>query len=216
MIMTNPDVTTESIPRTPRAARWIARIPLTAYRLGLGDLMNTLHVLILTTKRTPESNLRHTPLEYRSHGSRMYVISSWGDRAKWVQGTLAAPDVTVQRGGRQLAARAERVTQRGELLLALRLFHGTGPFLYDGVFTPMRALRGRTQVTERMLPDIADHYTIVRLSPVSGDLPLPPVPDDLRWVLPAAGMSTVGLIALGMVTYAWRTIRQRSNQAGRD
>lgn len=211
LVMTNP--TRPSVPSPPprqsAAVRWFAHLPLLAYRAGLGGLADALHVLVLTTRGHKSGLARANALEYRVHGSRIYLLSTWGEQANWVRNLRAEPRVTVQRGGQVFPALAEPVTQQGEALLALRLFHGTGPFLYDAIFSPMQALRGRTAVSERGLPGIIGEFTVIRLTPQHGAPELPPLAGDLRWIPPAAGMlaSAAGLLGIGL--YAWRSLRAR-------
>jgi deazaflavin-dependent oxidoreductase (nitroreductase family) len=211
LAMMNP--TPSSVPAPPprqsAAVRWFARLPLLAYRAGLGGLADALHVLVLTTRGHKSGLARANALEYRVHGSRIYLLSTWGEQANWVRDLRADPSVTVQRGGQVFAALAEPVAQQGEALLALRLFYGTGPFLYDSIFSPMQALRGRTAVSERGLPGIIGDFTVIRLTPQPGAPVLPPLAGDLRWIPPAAGMLTTAGAVLGVALYAWHSLRAR-------
>ncbi|MBW4438254.1 MAG: nitroreductase family deazaflavin-dependent oxidoreductase [Pleurocapsa minor GSE-CHR-MK-17-07R] len=212
----HPPTTTTPLAPTRRSdiTRWLVKTPLLAYRLGLAEPLDMLHLLVLSTTRS-SGITRHTALEYRAHGNRLYVISTRGDRAGWAVNAIAQPAVTVQRGGKTFAACMERVTHTGEALMALRLFHGTGPFVYDTVFTPMQSLRGRDAVTERDLPRITAQYAIFRIIP-QPDMPLPlsPLADDLRWVLPVAGLATVALGALAALAFAVRGWSRRGDQLG--
>lgn len=201
--------------RPSTTARFVARLPLLGYRLGLGEAMNKMCILVLTTRSKHTGAPRYSAMEYRFHGRKLYVLSTLGENAHWVQNALAQPFVTVQRGARVIGAIAERVTQPAETLMALRLFHGTGPFLYDSLYSPMKALRGRTAVTERALTQITDKYLILRLSPVDTPLELPPIQEDLRWIPPAVGMLSVASFALGVAAYVWRSASTRNRTHGR-
>lgn len=204
-------------PSRPSAtARFVARLPLLGYRLGLGEAMNAMHLLVLTTRSRHTGTPRYSAMEYRFHGRKLYVLSTLGESAQWVQNALAQPFVTVQRGARVTGAMAERVTQSGEALMALRLFYGTGAFLYDSLYSPMKELRGRTAVTERNLTQITEKYLILRLSPVDTLPELPSIQEDLRWIPPAVGMLSVASFALGVAAYVWRSASTRSRTHMRD
>jgi hypothetical protein len=214
--LSTPTASSDALPAPTRSSvtRWLVKAPLLAHRLGLGETLDLLHLLILSTRRSGGTT-RHTALEYRAHGSRLYVISTRGDRAGWAVNAIAQPAVTVQRGGRSFPACIERVTHSGEALMALRLFHGTGPFVYDTIFTPMQALRGRGAVTERDLPRITREYAIFRIIPQANmPLPLSPLHDDLRWVLPLAGLATVGIGMLAALALSLRGWSRRGEPHG--
>ena len=63
--------------------RFWRRVPVHLYRLGFGKALGLLPLLILTTRKTTTDGPRHTPLEYRRHGSRIYVISPDPKTARW-------------------------------------------------------------------------------------------------------------------------------------
>jgi deazaflavin-dependent oxidoreductase (nitroreductase family) len=193
-------------------SRWLIRLPLIAYRMGLGDFVRLLHLLVLTTRRS-SGQPRFTPLEYRRHGKRMYIISARGEKAGWVQNILKEPAVTVQRGGETFSACAELVQHPGERLMALRLFHGRVPFLYDSLFTPMKALRGRSAVAETGLPAITENYTLVRLTPQPEVSTLPTLGDDLRWIPPTIAAGAVALTVFAVFVVVGQTVAAYSRHA---
>jgi deazaflavin-dependent oxidoreductase (nitroreductase family) len=179
------------IPYPQGVGRWLTRFPLLLYRLGLGDFLNAARILVLTTRGRKSGLPRHTPIEYRQHGSKIYIVSAWGTRPHWYQNLLVHARVTVQQGRRQLSANAQVVTNSGEALRALHLFRRTAPFYYD---TLIARLSNRQDIAPRTLPDIAKQITIVRLTPEPDAPTLPPLPANLTWVLP------VGLIMGAAIT----------------
>ena len=113
-----PEVTNKDrlIPYPEGAGRWLLRLPIFGYRLGLGDLLNAGQLMILATRGRKSGLPRYTPIEYRQHGSKYYVVSAWGERPQWFQNLQDCPEVLVQAGRRTFAARAEVVTNSGEAL----------------------------------------------------------------------------------------------------
>ncbi|MBI1257128.1 MAG: nitroreductase family deazaflavin-dependent oxidoreductase [Chloroflexi bacterium] len=170
--------------------RMLLRLPILFYRLGLGDVMNAAHIMILGTRGRKSGLTRYTPVEYRRHGSKIYLYSAWGERPQWFQNLTDCPEVLVQQGRQQFSAQATVVTHSGEALRVLHLFRRIAPFVYDPLIARLSA---RERVDARSLPDISHTITIVRIDPIPGSLELHPLPASLVWIWPA-------LLALGVVT----------------
>ena len=119
------------IPYPTGLLRLALRMPLTLFRLGLGDLLNALRLLVLTTRGRKSGQARHVAVEYRRHGSKIYMISGWGERPDWYQNLLADPLVTIQLGRHTLSALADKVTDPAEALRAVNLFRRDAPSRYD-------------------------------------------------------------------------------------
>ncbi|MEP7290998.1 MAG: nitroreductase family deazaflavin-dependent oxidoreductase [Chloroflexota bacterium] len=193
------------IPYPGGLGRWLLRLPLFFYRLGLGDLMNAAHIMILGTRGRKSGLPRYTSIEYRRHGSKIYVVSAWGERPHWFGNLQTSPDVLVQHGRRQFGARAVAVTNPGEALRVLHLFRRRAPFVYDPIIARLSA---RERVNERTLPEVSQEITIVRLDPVPDAPAVPPLPASYGWVLP-------GLLALGFTLLLGIGLT-RSRQRGDD
>lgn len=176
--------------------RLLLRLPTLFYRLGLGDLMNAAHIMILGTRGRKSGLTRYTPVEYRRHGSKIYLYSAWGERPQWFQNIKDCPEVLVQQGRHQFAARATLVTNSGESLRVLHLFRRIAPFVYDPLIA---RLSDRERIDERSLPDVSHTITIIRIDPIPGTLDLRPLPASLAWVWPAllaAGVMLMLIIGL--------------------
>src|SRR5664279_1217497 len=180
---TAPELMTQEplIPYPNNAARLLLRLPLIAYRLGLGDLMNAVHIMVLGTRGRKSGLTRYTAIEYRRHGSKLYLVSVWRERPNWLQNLKTTPDVLVQQGRHQFGARAEIVTNPGEALRVLHLFRRRAPFVYDPIIAHLSA---RERVDERSLPEITQEITIVRIDPVPDVPDLEPLPANYAWVWP--------------------------------
>lgn len=154
------------------------RVPLFAYRSGLGDALNAIHLMVLTTRGRKSGQPRHAPIEYRRHGSKIYIISAWEQRPHWYQNLLADPLATVQFGSQTVSALADPVTDPAEALRALQLFRRVAPSRYDAVLGRLI----EEDVNARTLPDVSNQFTIMRLNLLPDAPILPPVPRDLLWV----------------------------------
>ena len=169
---------------------WALRLPLLFYRAGLGNLLNTtMHIMVLATRGRTSGLPRYTAIEYRRHGSKIYVVSAWGNQPQWFKNLLAQPEVMIQQGQRSLRATASPVTNAGEALRVLHLFRRRAPFFYDPLIA---RLSERDSINERTLPEVSKLFTIVRIDPEPGVSELPPLTPDFMWVWPA-------LLAFGVV-----------------
>jgi deazaflavin-dependent oxidoreductase (nitroreductase family) len=177
------------LPYPNRYSRWLLRLPQVFYRLGLGDLMNAANLMILGTRGRKSGLPRYTSIEFRRHGSKIYIVSAWGERPHWFGNLQAASDVLVQIGRKHFAARATAVDNPGEALRVLHLFRRRAPFVYDPIIARLSA---RQRVDERSLPEVSREITIVRLDPLSEAPAIPPLPADYIWIMP-------GLLAFGIV-----------------
>jgi len=177
------------IPYPTGLLRLALRMPMTLFRLGLGDLLNLLRLMILTTRGRKSGQPRHIAIEFRRHGSTIYIISGWGERPDWYQNLLADPLVTLQLGRHTISALADKVTDPAEALRAVNLFRRDAPARYDAVL-------GRLvddEISGLKLPDVSHQFTIIRLNIVADEPLLPGLRMDLVWLWPLA------LVGLGLM-----------------
>lgn len=186
-----PAEETAPIPYPAGPLRSMLRSPLLLYRMGLGDVLNAVHILVLVTRGRNSGLPRYTPVEYRRHGSKIYLVSAWGAKTNWVQNLLKHPLVTVQLGQRTQAARAQLVTDPSEALRALYQFRRTAPSRYDTVLSYMID----NTVNPRTLPTLSGQFTVVRLDVTSETPPLPGVRPDLTWFWPLLLVAGLGVTA---------------------
>lgn len=168
----------DRIPYPNSFARFLLRSPISFYRMGLGGVMNFAQIMILTTRGRVSGMARHTPIEYRVHGSKVYVVSAWGKRPQWYQNLRVDPLVTIQQGKRTFAAQAQTVKDTSEAMRVLYLFRKRSPPIYDALLSHL----ADADVTTRTLPDVSSQFTIVRFDPLPGPSTLEPLPQNWRWL----------------------------------
>jgi deazaflavin-dependent oxidoreductase (nitroreductase family) len=95
-----------------RLGRWVARLPILLYRLGLGGLLGG-RFLLLTHRGRKSGQVRRTILEVVAHDpvSGAYIVASgWGAQADWFRNIQQTPRVGVTVGGRRFPAVARRLS----------------------------------------------------------------------------------------------------------
>lgn len=91
--------------------RWLTRLPIWLYRARLGWLFGD-RFLMLTHIGRKSGLARLVVLEVVHHDkdtNTYYVAVGFGEHSDWYQNVLKTPEVVVQSGRQQLAARAERL-----------------------------------------------------------------------------------------------------------
>jgi deazaflavin-dependent oxidoreductase (nitroreductase family) len=88
--------------------KWLFKLPILQYKLGLGWI-TARYVLLLTTRGRKSGRPRHTPLEYiyDAKTGRYRVAAGWGGNTDWYRNLLKNPNVTVRVGRREFAAVAQ-------------------------------------------------------------------------------------------------------------
>ena len=88
--------------------KWIFKMPILQYRLGLGWMIGK-YVLLLTTTGRRTGQPRQTPLEYEydQEHDRYRIAAGWGGNTDWYRNVKANPKVHVQVGRKEFDAIAE-------------------------------------------------------------------------------------------------------------
>lgn len=88
--------------------KWLFKMPLIEYRLGLGWLIGKF-ILLLTTTGRKTGRKRQTPLEYQydAASGRYRIAAGWGGRTDWYRNLRADPCVSVQVGRKKFDAIAQ-------------------------------------------------------------------------------------------------------------
>src|SRR5512138_1450266 len=77
--------------------KWIFKIPILQYKLGLGWITGRF-ILLLTTTGCKSGLRRYTPLEYEydEETDRYRISAGWGGKTDWYRNVLKDPHVHVQ------------------------------------------------------------------------------------------------------------------------
>ena len=180
--------------------RLALRLPILLYRMGLGGLLSLWPLMVLTTHGRKSGLPRFTALEFRQHGSKIYVISGWGKRPQWYQNLLSNPQATLRIGPRRVNARASVVDDPAEAVRVLYMFRRTAPVLWDAILARMSTA---DTIDLKTLGEVFDQFTIVRFDTMPESPVLPAVSTDYTWVWPLAGVT----LALVLVVRVLRSHR---------
>ena len=88
--------------------KWIFKMPILQYKLGMGWMIGR-YILLLTTTGRKSGQPRYTPLEYEydKENDRYRVAAGWGGNTDWYKNVKADPKVHVQVGRRKFESVAE-------------------------------------------------------------------------------------------------------------
>lgn len=167
----------------------LSRAPLLLYQLGWGPALDWLPLLALTTRDCDTGEPRHTALEYRRHGSKLYLVCGLGEATDWYKDLEAEPGVTIQHGAQIYAARAVRVDDPAEALRALYAF-SRNSWLYESLFARMSSANAADLNT---LTEVAAEFTVVRIEPSEDAPELPPAP---QFSQPVRQFATIAALLL--------------------
>jgi deazaflavin-dependent oxidoreductase (nitroreductase family) len=193
----------QSIPYPQGLLRHLVRSPMVLLSLGMGRLLRPMNLLVLTTKGRKTGEARHTVLEYRRHGSKLYIVSVWGKRPHWLANLLEDPNVTVQLGQKEIAAKASLVSDSSESLRALYMFQRTGP-VYEAILANMSSA---DSMDLRSLKKVAGEFTVVRLDIALGS----PSLQGVQAVMPFAGTAMLASTVLLVLWTIWMLSIRRSD-----
>ena len=185
----------ENMTPDPQAlAKALFRLPLEGYRLGWGAAMKWLPLLALTTKGRNSGLPRHVALEYRRHGSKLYIVSAWGEQSDWYRNALQHPRVTAQIGDKIFAADAAPVEDPAEALRALYMY-SRNSVIYETLFARMSSANAADLNT---LAEVVAEFSVLRLEPVDDPPDLPPVElyseSTRQFALILAGLAVLWLL----------------------
>jgi deazaflavin-dependent oxidoreductase (nitroreductase family) len=180
------------VPYPQGFVRYLVRAPMLLLALGMGRLLRPMNLLVLTTRGRKSGEARHTVLEYRRHGSKLYIVSVWGKRPDWLTNLLEEPRVTVQLGQKEIAAKASLVTDSAEALRALYMFQRTG-YIYEMILANMSSA---DSIDLRTLKKVAGEFTVVRLDMAVGK-------PNLQGIQPAAPFIGTAIITSTALLILW-------------
>ena len=158
-----------------RVLKQLYRFPILLYRLGLGNLIGKM-ILILSTCGRKTGKVRRAAVEYFQHEGQIYVISGFGHKPDWVQNLKADPHVSINTNQGVMHAIARKPNTEKE-------WQGVIAYLRH---SPISNLSNPDKLAKLNDPEILAH---IKTWPVwTFDKTIEPVPDavepDLVWTWP--------------------------------
>jgi len=199
--MTIPD---SALPYPESFARTVSRLPLYIYRLGWGQALGWVPIMVMTTKGHQSGKPRYVVVEYRRHGSKYYIVSGWGEQTHWYQNLAHNPRVTIQHGSHVYDAVAKRVDNPAETLRALYMF-SRNSWIYETLFARMSSAQSADLST---LAEVVDEFVVVRIDP-TGDMPELPTAPKFSQAVRQVVIGFVLLMSLWIVVSLLRRIIRR-------
>ncbi|NWG17991.1 MAG: nitroreductase family deazaflavin-dependent oxidoreductase [Chloroflexi bacterium] len=181
---------TERIPYPSGALmKYLFKLPILFYRMGLGPLVGQMFMVMTTTGR--KSGLpRRTAIEFHQYNGRKYVMIGWQD-SDWYKNIQANPYITIQTASGTERVYARRLTEDAEYAEAWD-FAESSPFMQ----VVMR-LTGTSLTRESFLAQ-KDRFGLMTFDPTDRPTP-PPLENDLAWVWWGIGGLVLAAAALGLL-----------------
>ena len=177
--------------------KWLFKIPILFYRLGLGSIAGRLF-MIMTTVGRKSGRPRRTAIEFHEYKGRKYIFSGWGMNADWFRNIQANPHITIQTWRGVESVTAHRITSDLELATAFE-------FAMSNPSTRMVMKSVGYNLTLEQFLAQKERFTFVTFDLT--DQPTPkPLPADLAWVwavlLPFALFFSAWLVFQGAAQWA--------------
>ena len=126
-------------------SRMLYRLPVLAWRLGLGPLTGRI-ILIVTAEGRKSGQPRSVPVEYVRYNGRKYAPVAFSEQAQWYRNVLANPLVTIQTSDGTETARASRVSADEELVAVMEAFMRSDPPLTRWYLKSLGILPTRAEI----------------------------------------------------------------------
>lgn len=161
------------------------RLPILAYRMGLGRLIGK-YILILSTTGRKSGKTHRTPVEYFRDRDRIFVMSGFGSQPDWYKNLQANPQATLTVKESNICVQARNPETEAE---------------WDGVISFLK----NSPVSQLSEPWLVDHledfeireaikrWPILTFDPTANPCPSP-LDADLVWAWPPLLLSTALLI----------------------
>jgi deazaflavin-dependent oxidoreductase (nitroreductase family) len=110
-------------PKRPTGlSRFLYRMPIALYRMGLGALMGGrfIHLIHIGRKSGLKRETVIEVVEYDAREDVYYLASGWGEGSDWYRNVLTTPEVNAQVGGRRFHGSAEKIDKEAAAELLSR------------------------------------------------------------------------------------------------
>ncbi|MCB0195650.1 MAG: nitroreductase family deazaflavin-dependent oxidoreductase [Anaerolineae bacterium] len=157
--------------------RFVFKLPLYLWRMGLGRLLPA-NFLVLTTTGRKSGLPRHTMLEHGQIDNCFYIGSGWGHQSDWARNLATQPLATVQTARTSaISVRAVQSLDAAELSEVYRTIQGKSPAWQEY----LEAWNVEDTEADFIAGNRDGRLLTYRLEPVVAATP-PPLPTDLRWI----------------------------------
>lgn len=162
--------------------RHVNRAMVGLWRLGLGRWVNVWprgsgRILVLGHTGRRSGIRRWTPLTYAEVDGEVYCTAGFGAGCDWYRNVTADPRVELWLPGRRTMARVQDVSEDPRRLELVRQV-----LLASGFAAPAAGIDPH-RLDDAELAAATDHYRVLRLRPIVGQVELPahPRPGDRAW-----------------------------------
>lgn len=153
------------------------RIPMWAWRLGLGPLLGR-YILIITHTGRKSGVPRQTAVEYHVINGIKYIPCAFGMKAQWYRNILANPRVSIQSSDGLERMVAVRVREYNELITVVETILSRNPALMNLYLESLNISPTRKDILAHK-----ENLIFLRFDPTSEPTPRP-LEVDLAWIWP--------------------------------
>ena len=174
-------------PDTP-ILKSLYRLPILAYRLGLGQFIGK-YILVISTYGRKTGKVRRTPVEFYQYQDRIFVMSGFAEKTDWYQNLLNNPQAGLNTADRQLCARARKPETEEEWQGVLR-------FLKSSPVAQLSEPDLADQLEDATLINAIKNWPVLTFDLTDEPCPLP-LEADLTWAWPLILLASAGILLVG-------------------
>jgi deazaflavin-dependent oxidoreductase (nitroreductase family) len=157
--------------------KFIYKIPIFAWRLGLGPILGK-YILIFTHIGRKTGEPRRTAVEFHTINGMKYIPCTFGVKSQWYRNLLANPRVTIQSADGTEQMIAIRVTENEELISVIDTITERNPSMMKWYLDSLNIQHNRKDILAHK-----QELIFLRFDPTSDPTPRG-LEVDLAWIWP--------------------------------
>jgi len=172
--------------------KFLYRLPILLYRLGLGPLIGK-YILILSTYGRKTGKVHHTPVEYYQHKDKIYVMSGFAEKPDWYRNLQENPQAGLNIKYQKLRVRARIPETEAE-------WEGVIAFLKSSPVAELSEPGLDHHLDDPEIQDAIKNWPIFIFDASESICP-PPLDADLVWAWPLIFLAAAAILLLSWLKH---------------
>lgn len=172
--------------------KFLYRLPILLYRLGLGPLIGK-YILILSTYGRKTGKVHHTPVEYYQHKDKIYVMSGFAEKPDWYRNLQENPQAGLNIKYQKLRVRARIPETEAE-------WEGVIAFLKSSPVAELSEPGLDHHLDDPEIQDAIKNWPIFTFDASESTCP-PPLDADLVWAWPLIFLAAAAILLLSWLKH---------------